>query len=58
MKTVTVLNRKGGCAKTSTCFHASAAFAARGLRVLLVDLDPQANLKGCTKSQSRPIIPA
>ena len=44
MKTVTVLNRKGGCAKTSTCFHASAAFAARGLRVLLVDLDPQANL--------------
>jgi chromosome partitioning protein len=44
VKTVTVLNRKGGCAKTATCFHASAAFAARGLRVLLLDLDPQANL--------------
>jgi chromosome partitioning protein len=44
VKTVTVLNRKGGCAKTTTCFHASAAFAARGLRVLLLDLDPQANL--------------
>ncbi len=44
MKTVTVLNRKGGCSKTSTCFHASAAFASRGLRVLLVDTDPQANL--------------
>jgi chromosome partitioning protein len=41
---VAVLNRKGGCAKTSTCFHSSAAFAAKGLRVLLVDLDPQANL--------------
>lgn len=44
MKSVTVLNRKGGCSKTSTCFHASAAFAARGLRTLLCDLDPQANL--------------
>jgi chromosome partitioning protein len=44
VKTVTVLNRKGGCAKTSTCFHASAAFASRGLRVLLLDLDPQSNL--------------
>jgi chromosome partitioning protein len=44
VKTVTVLNRKGGCAKTSTCFHASAAFAARGLKVLMLDLDPQANL--------------
>ena len=44
MKTVTVLNRKGGCSKTSTCFHASAVFAARGLKVLLLDLDPQANL--------------
>lgn len=44
MKTITVLNRKGGCGKTSTCFHASAAFAARGCRVLLLDLDPQANL--------------
>jgi chromosome partitioning protein len=44
VKVLTVLNRKGGCAKTSTCFHASAAFAARGLRVLLVDTDPQANL--------------
>ena len=41
---MTVLNRKGGCSKTSTCFHASAAFASRGLRVLLVDTDPQANL--------------
>jgi chromosome partitioning protein len=44
VRTVTVLNRKGGCAKTSTCFHASAAFAARGLRVLLLDTDPQSNL--------------
>jgi chromosome partitioning protein len=44
VKTVTVLNRKGGCAKTSTCFHSSAAFAGRPLRILLLDLDPQANL--------------
>ncbi|MBN9520138.1 ParA family protein [bacterium] len=42
--TVAVVNRKGGCSKTSTCYHLSGAFAQMGYRVLLVDLDPQANL--------------
>ncbi len=41
---VAMLNRKGGCGKTSTCHHLAGAFAKDGLRVLLVDMDPQASL--------------
>jgi chromosome partitioning protein len=39
-----VLNRKGGVAKTSTCFHLAGALAKAGRKVLLADLDPQNNL--------------
>jgi chromosome partitioning protein len=44
MKIVSVVNQKGGVAKTTTCANLGASLAARGSRVLLVDLDPQANL--------------
>ncbi len=44
MVTVTVVNRKGGSSKTSTCFHLSGALARNGKRVLVCDLDPQASL--------------
>lgn len=44
MRVVTMLNQKGGVGKTSTTFHLSATLAALGLRVLLVDNDPQASL--------------
>jgi len=37
-------NHKGGCAKTTTTANLGAAFALRGLRTLLIDADPQANL--------------
>jgi len=41
---VALLNRKGGVGKTSTTHHLAGSLARRGLRVLAVDLDPQASL--------------
>jgi chromosome partitioning protein len=44
MKIVSVVNQKGGVAKTTTTANLGASLAARGYRTLLIDLDPQANL--------------
>ena len=45
MKTITVGNQKGGCAKTSTVYALSAALTKlHHKRVLMVDLDAQRNL--------------
>ena len=41
---ITMLNQKGGVAKTSTCHHLSGTLAQMGLRVLLLDNDPQSSL--------------
>ena len=40
---VSVSNQKGGVAKTTTSVNLGAALALRGHRVLIVDVDPQAN---------------
>ncbi|MCF7975543.1 MAG: AAA family ATPase [Phycisphaerae bacterium] len=44
MRTIAVLNQKGGVGKTTTVANTSAALAASGARVLVLDLDPQSHL--------------
>ena len=43
-RTIAVANQKGGVGKTTLTLNLGAAIAEIGRRVLLVDLDPQANL--------------
>ena len=42
--TLCFINQKGGCGKSSTCFHLAGYFAQAGLNTLLVDADPQGSL--------------
>ncbi|QLA17749.1 ParA family protein [Desulfolutivibrio sulfoxidireducens] len=44
MRTVAVINQKGGVGKTTTAHNLGAGLSRRGLAVLLVDADPQAHL--------------
>jgi len=44
LRTIAVLNQKGGVGKTTTVANTAAALAMQGLKVIVVDMDPQAHL--------------
>lgn len=53
MKTVAFFNNKGGVGKTSLVYHLAWMFKDLGLRVVVADLDPQANLSSMFLEEER-----
>jgi len=53
MKTIAFFNNKGGVGKTSLVYHLAWMFADQGIKILAVDLDPQANLTAMFLKEER-----
>lgn len=53
MRTLSFFNNKGGVGKTTLLYHVAHMFAQSGHRVLVADIDPQANSTGMMLTQER-----
>ena len=55
---ISVLNQKGGVGKTTLAVHVATALAQRGMKVLLVDADPQSSsLDWSASREGEPLFP-
>jgi len=53
------INQKGGCGKSSSCFHLAGYFSQVGMEVLVIDADPQGSLsQGFLGSEAVESLPA